>query len=69
MLKRNLLRLLAILFAIIVIYFLKNNFTEYNLSKSISACVLAQKKTSKSFDLEKSKKYCEEQVRKQKSAY
>ena len=69
MLKRNLLRLLAILFAIIVIYFLKNNFTEYNLSKSISACVLAQKKTSKSFDLEKSKKYCEEQVRKQKEEY
>ena len=49
--------------------FLKNNFTEYNLSKSISACVLAQKKTSKSFDLEKSKKYCEETVRKQKEAY
>ena len=69
MLKRNLLRLFAILFAIITIYFLKNNFTEYNLSKSISACVLAQKKTSKSFDLEKSKKYCEETVRKQKEAY
>ena len=69
MLKRNLLRLFAILFAIITIYFLKNNFTEYNLSKSISACVLAQKKTSKSFDLEKSKKYCEEQVRKQKEEY
>tara|TARA_B100000579_G_scaffold369895_1_gene331600 strand:+ start:339 stop:548 length:210 start_codon:yes stop_codon:yes gene_type:complete len=69
MLKRNLLRLLVILFAVIIIYFLKNNFTEYNLSKSISACIFAQKKTSKSFDLEKSKKYCEETVRKQKEAY
>ena len=69
MLKRNLLRLLVILFAVIIIYFLKNNFTEYNLSKSISACVVAQKRTSETFDLEKSKKYCEEKVRKQKEAY
>ena len=69
MLKRNLLRLLVILFAVIIIYFLKNNFTEYNLSKSISACVVAQQRTSESFDLEKSKKHCEERVRKQKEAY
>ena len=69
MLKRNLVRIFVILFAVIIIYFLKDNFTEYNLSKSISACVMAQKKTSKSFDLKKSKKFCEEQVRKQKESY
>ena len=66
MLKRNLLRLIGILFVIFVIYFLKNNFTEYNLEKSISACVVAQKKTLESFNLEKAQKYCEETVRKQK---
>ena len=69
MLKRNLLRLLVILFAVIIIYFLKDKFSAYNLEKSISACVVAQKRTSEIFDLEKSKKYCKEQVTKQKENY
>ena len=66
MLKRNLLRFIAILFVAMLFYFLKNNFIEYNLEKSISACVVAQKRTSESFDLEKVKKFCEEKIRKQK---
>ena len=44
----------------------KEKFGEYNLKKSISAWVVAQKKTLKSFNLEESKKYCEKQVSKQK---
>ena len=67
--KKNILKLIFILIGIILIYFAKNNFTEYNLEKSISACVVAQKRTSETFDLEKSKKYCEEKVKKQKEAY
>ena len=67
--KKNILKLIIILIGIILIYFAKTNFTEYNLEKSISACVVAQKRTSETFDLEKSKKYCEEKVKKQKEAY
>ena len=64
--KKNFLKLSFILIVIILIYFLKTNFSEYNLAKSISACVVAQKRTSENFDLEKSQKYCEEVVKKQK---
>ncbi len=64
--KKNFLKLVFILVAIILIYFLKTNFSEYNLEKSVSACVLAQKRTSETFDLEKAQKYCEEKIRKQK---
>ena len=67
--KKKILKLIIILIGIILIYFAKTNFTEYNLEKSISACVVAQKRTSETFDLEKSKKYCEEKVKKQKEAY
>ena len=67
--KKNFLKLIYILIVIIIIYFAKTNFSEYNKEKSISACVMAQKMTSESFDLEKSRKYCEGQVRKQKEAY
>ena len=61
--------IILIIFGIILIYFLKTNFTEYNLEKSINACIVAQKRTSETFDLEKTKKYCEEEVRKQKENY
>jgi len=66
--KKNFLKFIIILVGIIVVYFyfFKDKFSEYNLKKSISACIVAQKRTSEMFDLEKSKKYCEEQVRKQK---
>tara|TARA_B100000029_G_scaffold39541_1_gene36919 strand:+ start:311 stop:517 length:207 start_codon:yes stop_codon:yes gene_type:complete len=67
--KKNVLKLIFILIVIMLIYFLKTNFTEYNLAKSISACVVAQKKTSETFDLKKSQKYCEEQVRKKVEGY
>ena len=67
--KKNFLKLIIILIGIILIYFAKTNFTEYNLEKSISACVVGKKRTSESFDLEKSKKYCEEKIRKQKESY
>jgi len=62
--KNKILKLILILFVILVIYFLRTNFSEYNLKKTISACVLAQKSTSESFDLEKATKYCEEKIRK-----
>ena len=67
--KKNALKLIIILIGIILIYLAKTSFGEYNLEKSVSACVVAQKRTSESFDLEKSKKHCEERVRKQKEAY
>tara|TARA_B110000014_G_C19729401_1_gene380925 strand:- start:26 stop:253 length:228 start_codon:yes stop_codon:yes gene_type:complete len=67
--KKSALKLIIILIGIILIYLAKTNFSEYNLEKSISACIVAQKRTSESFDLEKSKKHCEERVRKQKEAY
>ena len=66
--KKNFLKFIIILIGIIAVYFyfFKDKFSEYNLKKSVSACVVAQKRTSVTFDLEKSKKYCEEVVRKQK---
>ena len=65
--KYNFLKFIIILLGIISIYFyfFKDKFSEYNLEKSIQACVIAQKRTSEAFDLEKSRKYCEEVVRKQ----
>jgi len=69
--KKNLLKFIIVLLGIIAvyIYFFKDKFSAYNLEKSISACVIGQKRTSESFDLGKAKKYCEEEITKQKENY
>ena len=35
-----------------------------NLNRTISACMVAQKQTSTSFDPDKARKYCEEEIKK-----
>ena len=62
--KNKISKFIFILIGIIAIYLLRISFGEYNLKKTISACVLAQKQTSQSFDLQKAKKFCEEEIRK-----
>ena len=42
----------------------KTMFKEHNLKKTISACIVAQKQTSESFDPEKAKKMCEKRMQK-----
>ena len=69
--KYKFLKFIIILLGIIAIYFyfFHEKFSEYNLKKSTLACIVAQKRTSESFDFEKSKKYCEEKVRNKKQSY
>ena len=42
------------------------NFSDYNLTRTVSACVAAQQQTSVSFNYEKAEKYCEEKNQKGK---
>ena len=51
--KFNFLKFIIILLGIIAVYFyfFHEKFSQYNLEKSISACIVAQKRTSVSFDL------------------
>ena len=41
-----------------------SKFSDHNLKKTISACILAQLQTAESPDVEKAKKVCEERVKK-----
>ncbi len=42
-------------------------YSDYNLNRTVAACMVAQKQTEKSFDAEKSKKLCKEKIKKQKN--
>ena len=54
----------VIIFGISVLIIFQIKHSDHNLNKTISACVVAQKQTSKSFDLKQSKKFCEEKIKK-----
>ena len=62
--KNNLKMIALILFAVSVLYIFQLKYSDHNLNKSISACIVAQKQTSKSFDLKQAKKFCKEEVTK-----
>ena len=62
--KNNIRMILIIIFGAIALYIFQINNSDHSLNKSISACIVAQKKTSKSFDLEKAKEFCIKEVKK-----
>ena len=62
--KNKIKSILFILFSILALWFVRFQYSDYNLNKTISACVVAKKKTSKSFDKEQAKKFCTEEIKK-----
>ena len=62
--KKFLNYLIFIIISVILLYFARNNFKEFNLNKATSACILAEKKTSQNFDKDLVKKKCEEKIKK-----
>ena len=58
--KKNILLVIFLIIAVFAI----SKFSDHNLKKTISACILAQLQTAESPDAEKAKKFCEEQLKK-----
>ena len=62
--NNNLKMIALIIFGVIVLYIFQTKYSDHNLNKTISACIVAQKQTSKSFNLEESKKFCKDKITK-----
>ena len=62
--NNNLKMAALIIFGVIVLYIFQTKYSDHNLNKTISACIVAQKQTSKSFDIEQAKKFCTKEIRK-----
>ena len=54
----------VIIFGIIILSIFRVKYSDYNLNKTISACIVAQKQTSQSFDKAEAKKFCKEEIKK-----
>ena len=61
--KKIILFVIFILIGMFIIFI----FSDYNLNRTVSACITAQKQTSESFNPEKAKKLCKEKIKKQKN--
>ena len=62
--KNNLKVIALIILGIVVLIIFQTKYSDHNLNKTISACIVAQKQTSKSFDLQESKKFCKDKITK-----
>jgi hypothetical protein len=58
--KKNILLVIFIIIGMIA----ASKFSDHNLKKTISACILAQLQTDESPDVEIAKKVCEERIKK-----
>ena len=62
--KKFLNTILFIIISVILLYFARISFKEFNSKKVISACILAQKQTSQNFDMDIVRKECEKKIQK-----
>ena len=62
--NKNLKILLIILTAFLFLFFTKGKYGEFSKSKSIKACIIAQKSKSKNKPIEEIKIFCEKEVTK-----
>jgi hypothetical protein len=61
--KKIILFVIFVAVAMFIIF----KYSDYNLNRTIQACMVAQKQTSETFDAEKAKKFCKEKITKQKN--
>ena len=61
---KNILIFISIILGMVVVL----NFSDYNLKRAVDACLAGSQKLSKSkiTDLKEAKKFCEDQIRKNK---
>ena len=62
--KNKILTVISIIIGIIILFLVRNIYSDHNLKKTVAACVLAQKQTSKSLNIEEIKQSCEDKIRK-----
>ena len=64
LMKKNIKFIIFIILAIIVLYLTRVNYGDHSKSKSIAACVIAQKNKSSNMTKAEAEKYCEEEINK-----
>jgi len=64
--KNKILTVIYVIFGIILLFLVRNIYSNHNIEKTIGACILAQKQTSNSSNIEEAKQFCEDKIIKNK---
>ena len=64
--KNKISTIISVIVGIIILFLVRNIYSDYNLKKIVGACILAQKQTSNSFNIEAAKQICADRIRKNK---
>ena len=64
--KNKILTVISVIVVIIILFLVRNIYSDYNLKKTVGACILAQKQTSNSINIEEAKQICADRIRKNK---
>ena len=62
--KKNLYSIIFVILAMLALYLTKFEYGSFSYSKSLQACIMAQKKLSKSKSIEEIKNFCETEINK-----
>ena len=62
--KKNLYTIIFVILAMLALYLTKFEYGSFSYDKSFKACVLAQKKLSKSKSIDEIKIFCETEIKK-----
>ena len=49
-----------------MLFLVRTIYSEHNIKKTVAACILAQKQTSSSFNIEEAEQICVDKIRKNK---
>ena len=64
--KNKILTIISVIFGIIILFLVRNIYSDYNLKKTVAACILVQKQTSNSINTEEARQICADKIRKNK---
>ena len=64
--KNKILTIISVIVGIIILFLVRNIYSDYNLKKTVGACILAQKQTSSSINIEEAKQICADKIIKNK---
>ena len=64
--KNKILTVISVIVVIIILFLVRNIYSDYNLKKTVGECILAQTQTSNSFNIEEAGQFCEDKIIKNK---
>ena len=64
--KNKILTVISVIVGIIILFLVRNIYSDYNLKKTVAACTLALKQTSNSLNIEEVEQMCVDKIVKNK---